>query len=539
MDWYPFFPHETPREHQQKAIDFTLDKFLSEGKKFVVIEAGTGVGKSAVGYTLGKVLTHLGITSEAYESGTYFLTTQKILQEQYVRDFGKPHGHMSSVQSSTNYRCKYYKKNNCAESLRALKTASKDSAFFRTCVFNCTYKTAKEEFLKSKESVTNFPYFLAETTYAGKIKPRQFLVIDEAHNVDTELSKFIEISVSERFCQQILKLQLPKLNTQAQAWKWINEIYAPKLNSHFKHMEKMLEKLIGTDDKLQEFVKIAKQFEILDKHNCKLRRFIDIYQKENWIFNFIDAGDKTVAKIEFKPIDIAPFAEQMLFRFGEKVIMMSATILNKSGFCELLGLEDKDVAFISLPSPFPKENRPVIVEGIGSMSAANIQSTLPNLGAAVQEILKNHKNEKGIIHCHTFRIAKFLYGFLKDRRVLIHNSQNRDIILERHMKSKKPTVLLSPSMTEGVDLSYDSSRFQIICKVPFPYLGDKLIRKKMHKWKWWYAYRTAKTIVQASGRSIRSENDSAVTYIIDSDFRKFSYRHGNLFPSSFTECIVK
>ena len=539
MDWQPFFPHQAPREHQQKAIDFALDKFLSEEKKIVVIEAGTGVGKSAVGYTLGRVLAHSGPINENYESGTYFLTTQKILQEQYVKDFGIPQGNMSSVQSSTNYQCKYHKKNSCSESLRTLKTAQKDSSFFRTCVFNCTYKNAKEAFLKSKESVTNFPYFLAETTYAGKIKPRQFLVIDEAHNIDNELSKFIEISVSDRFCKQILKLELPKLNTQVQAWKWINEIYAPKLFSHFKYMEKMLERLVGTEEKLQEFVKIAKQFEILDKYNCKLRRFIDVYQKENWVFNFIESTDRTGAKIEFKPIDIAPFAKQMLFRFGERVLMMSATILNKSGFCELLGLDEEDVSFISLPSPFPKEHRPVISEGIGSMSAANIQATLPNLGRAVKEILKGHKGEKGIIHCHTFRVAKFLHNFLNDKRILIHNSQNRNIILERHMKSKKPTVLLSPSMTEGVDLSDDSSRFQIICKVPFPYLGDKLIRKKMHKWKWWYPYQTTKTIVQASGRSIRSENDSAITYILDSDFTKFFQRHGNLFPVSFTECIVE
>ena len=373
MDWKPFFPHQVVREHQQKAIDFALDKFLEEGKKIVVIEAGTGVGKSAIGYTLGRVLAQPEPIDENYEGGTYFLTTQKILQEQYVRDFGGTQGNMVSVQSSTNYQCKYYKKNSCAESLRTLKTAPKGSNFFRTCVFNCVYKNAKEAFLKSKESVTNFPYFLAETTYAGKIRPRQFLVIDEAHNIDSELSKFIEISVGERFCKQILKLELPKLNTQVQAWKWINEIYAPKLFSHFKHMEKMLEKLIGTEEKLQEFVKIAKQFEILDKYNCKLKRFIDVYQKENWIFNFIEPTDRAGAKIEFKPIDIAPFAKQMLFRFGEKVLMMSATILNKSGFCELLGLRDEDVSFISLPSPFPKEHRPVISEGIGSMSAANIQ----------------------------------------------------------------------------------------------------------------------------------------------------------------------
>ena len=76
-------------------------------------------------------------------------------------------------------------------------------------------------------------------------------------------------------------------------------------------------------------------------------------------------------------------------------------------------------------------------------------------------------------------------------------------------------------MTEGVDLKDDLSRFQIICKVPFPYLGDKLIRKKMNKWNWWYDLQPAKTVIQSVGRSVRSETDTAVTYILDSSWERF------------------
>tara|TARA_Y100001938_G_scaffold30629_1_gene41606 strand:- start:165 stop:473 length:309 start_codon:yes stop_codon:yes gene_type:complete len=101
------------------------------------------------------------------------------------------------------------------------------------------------------------------------------------------------------------------------------------------------------------------------------------------------------------------------------------------------------------------------------------------------------------------------------------------------MKSKEATVLLSPSMTEGVDLKEDLSRFQIICKVPFPYLGDKLVRKKMNKWDWWYDLQTAKTIIQSVGRSIRSESDSAVTYILDSSWERFYGKNKKLFGPEF------
>ena len=81
----------------------------------------------------------------------------------------------------------------------------------------------------------------------------------------------------------------------------------------------------------------------------------------------------------------------------------------------------------------------------------------------------------------------------------------------------------------------DLSRFQIICKVPFPYLGDKLIRKKMNKWKWWYDLQTARTVIQAVGRSIRSETDSAVTYILDSSWERFYKNNKSMFGPEFQE----
>ena len=92
-------------------------------------------------------------------------------------------------------------------------------------------------------------------------------------------------------------------------------------------------------------------------------------------------------------------------------------------------------------------------------------------------------------------------------------------------------------MTEGVDLSDEASRFQVICKVPYPYLGDKLVKKRMHRWKWWYPMKTAKTIVQAVGRSVRSEEDYAITYILDSDWDRFFSRSKRYFPQGFKDCL--
>ena len=94
-------------------------------------------------------------------------------------------------------------------------------------------------------------------------------------------------------------------------------------------------------------------------------------------------------------------------------------------------------------------------------------------------------------------------------------------------------------MTEGVDLRDDASRFQVICKVPYPYLGDKLVTKRMHKWKWWYPLQTAKVVVQSVGRSVRSETDHAVTYILDSNWGYFYSKNRDVFPEDFRNCLRK
>ena len=42
------FPYSEIRDQQTEAIEFCMEEFKN-GKRFVVIEAGTGVGKSAIG----------------------------------------------------------------------------------------------------------------------------------------------------------------------------------------------------------------------------------------------------------------------------------------------------------------------------------------------------------------------------------------------------------------------------------------------------------------------------------------------------------
>lgn len=533
--WIKYFPYDTPREHQVLAINNIIDAF-ENGTKYFILSAGTGVGKSAIAATVSQYLIHNSpVDAEKYKKGSLFVTTQKLLQAQYEKDFYK--AGMRSIKSASNYQCSYKKGNNCSESQNELKAEDKSSRFFKACSFGCVYRKAKESFLNAYLSVTNFPYLLTESNYSGKITARQLLVVDEAHNTDAELSKFIEITASEQFATRVLKLKWPKANTQLQALKWIEDVYYPKLNSHIAHIDVMLLKYEGLKSKLEQFVSLSRQIQSMKSHRKKLELFLDVYTKDNWVFEIQDSEKRGFKKFSFKPIDIAPFSDSYLLRLGERVLFMSATIIDADNFTELVGIDPKLTQSLSLESPFPIENKPILFMPIGKMVSRDIDATLPKLVEAIKHILEEHKGEKGVIHTHTYRIANYIKNNIRSRRLIVPDASNRDQMLEKHINGSQPTVLISPSMTEGVNLEGEASRFQVLCKVPYPYMGDKLVKKKMSKWRWWLSFQTAKTIIQAVGRSIRSETDTAVTYILDADFDRFYDRNKQLFPKDFRDSL--
>jgi Rad3-related DNA helicase len=123
-----------------------------------------------------------------------------------------------------------------------------------------------------------------------------------------------------------------------------------------------------------------------------------------------------------------------------------------------------------------------------------------------------------------------------NKRLIFHTVDNRDEMLEKHIAADYPSVIVSPSMISGVDLKYEISRFQILLKIPFPFLGSEKIKKRMNK-KDWYNYKTVCDLMQACGRSVRSFDDYADTFILDSSFSDVLKYSSKFLPRWFTNSI--
>ena len=112
-------------------------------------------------------------------------------------------------------------------------------------------------------------------------------------------------------------------------------------------------------------------------------------------------------------------------------------------------------------------------------------------------------------------------------------------MLEKHYKSSKPTVLISPSLYLGVDLKDNFSRFQIIVKVPYADLTDRKISVMKQRDPNWYTWNAILKLIQAYGRSIRSKEDFANTYILDSSITYLLKQAKEMSPKWFSDAIIQ
>jgi Rad3-related DNA helicase len=255
----------------------------------------------------------------------------------------------------------------------------------------------------------------------------------------------------------------------------------------------------------------------------------------NWVINVFNK------KIIYKPLDISKYCKE-LYACAKRVLVMSATILDKDMYCKQIGMNPDEVAFISIDSDFPIENRPIYKSYLGKLNknVIDLPSTHRVIANKLCDIMKNY-NTRGIIHMPTNKLINDVLPYMEPEQrrrlyvVMNMTSQERTKVLTE-FKNNKLGVLISPSLYVGIDLKDDLSRFQIVTKIPYPSLGDRWIAKKAENNKW-YSWTTLLKVVQGCGRSVRHMDDYSNTYILDANFENILKYSNYLLPKSFKDAI--
>lgn len=507
------FPFASYRTGQREVLDQARDAFAA-GKRFVIIEAPTGTGKSAVGVTLAR---------EA--ASAFIITAQKVLQEQYLRDFPD----LALMKGRANYPCLVIDSHAAAAPCIAGRR-------FPACD-DCPYFTAKDVAIAANIATLNYAYYLAELNYSGGFGPRELLVLDEAHNCEGALMGFVQVGFSEGQLNRagLARPMPPQLGDEL-AFDFADDLL-PDLVARMRVLDAE-QKVAGTQEAELQRLR-TKQW--LDGLAQKLRLLLDSHGSGeiDWVVERFRSAEGE--SLSFKPVGVSAFAEELLFAHADKVLMLSATILDPETFLRSLGIEPEEAEFVRSDAAFAAHRRPLVLRPAARLTRHHLDKDLPRLAAAVSVLAEEHPSDKGIVHAHSYKIAGYLAENLEREqrwRVITHkNASEREAALEAHLTSREPTILITPSMTEGVDLAGDLSRWQVLCKVPYPNLGDPQVKARMQRDPDWYDWRTCLAVVQAYGRSVRSADDHAVTYLLDADFPKFIERQRRRLPEWFLEAL--
>jgi Rad3-related DNA helicase len=112
-------------------------------------------------------------------------------------------------------------------------------------------------------------------------------------------------------------------------------------------------------------------------------------------------------------------------------------------------------------------------------------------------------------------------------------------IIKEHILRTDSTVLVSPSLTMGLDLKGELGKWQIIIKLPYLPLGNKRIKMLADKDKDWYRMKMLITLIQAAGRCTRTKEDESCTYILDGLASKIINDCKDKLPKHFLDRIYR
>ena len=519
-----YFPFPSMRDGQLEVIQLVQKYLLDPDIKFILVEAGTGFGKSA-----------LALTAAGASQSAYVATANKFLQDQYVRDFSDI---MVDLKGRSNYQCdcytvpdalkptigEYY---NCANSpCRTSKDGRSKCARDGGCEYH------RQLFAAAKANITcfNFASALAFLNYLSNIfKNRNLIICDECHNIPNWITNFVGIEISLRTLKDFgFKQKIPDYDSV--------DDYASFITSIQKKITELLEDEDGLDHKLihklENFQSRLKVFDAVTNNKQDM---------ENFVLEKIYDGEVkfNINKIVFKPVVVSKIAHQYLLKHAKKVLLLSATILDFKTYVDMMGIDPKQTAIIKVPSTFPVENRPIFTHmSVGYINKNNLDYVLPDMVKVIRAIIDYYPNVKGIIHGVTYKICDYIYDNLDSNRILYPRKadQQKNYFVE-HMETERPTILLSPSMTEGVDLKYDASRVQIMVKVPYAYLGDPVLKARIKIYQNYYNMLTALNLTQAYGRSVRSDDDKCFTFMLDRCLLSFIYANSDILQSTFIQAV--
>ena len=509
------FPSPDLRSYQEEIITRIVSVFVS-GKRCVIVAAPTGFGKSYVNAAFASAVR------------SFYATPQIALINQIQND-PRLSGMFDVIMGKQNYQCYY----NPRRRVNVGKCVTEDYPC-RERFEVCPYWIRKQAARNARSVLTSLAYLISESqadeaeSYLGS---RPLVILDEAHNLEEQCLNQVAVRVTP--------FSIPLETYDSISTELANVKTDAELKAFLENVEARLRNLVENCQRIVESSGLTPvQAEDVDRAGKYLRNYENYKKsKSDWVWQ------NKNGQLTLQPVFAREFMRNLVWKRGEHYIISSATILDPEEFAQTAGLLDflrkDEIEFLTVPSTFPVENRPVIDVSVGPLSMQHAEVNMPKAIRAVEMILQK-ENGNVAIHCHSYHHQRTLIDGISEEfkpRLIVHSSRDREEKLEE-WKSSRGKVFVSVAFNEGQDWKYDMCDAQILLKVPFPDLGDPRIKRRMELgYRRWYSNQAMMEVIQAYGRAIRAEDDKARFYVVDGSLAQLIHDCWNSIPAWFKDAL--
>jgi ATP-dependent DNA helicase DinG len=550
----------TLRKEQQDCIDQIIDEIENNGIENIILNAPTGSGKSIIAMYISNYLY------EKHQKNGYILTSNLALQDQYETDFYNFNQvNFVSIKGYNNYDCSVtntsVKDGFCrSHDLPANITKKLD------CYPSCSYYKRREGAIKSPVALLNYQYWLVQKNYvqikfgSTSFKKREFIIFDESHNIDMILHNHFISFLNQNIDSELKKLYgifkkyqinhtpvffgsdynyLRINNTTSDHINKLKNIYdsCKMIRIHCNSVKDYYYNNVNlknpnmSQSMIEEIAVINGFLDFLCKLEDFLHYIVDPLELKNIVIT------KNQDSIHYNSVDSRKYFALFFHRHCPSIkIFMSATWGSNFGFImKNYSLDPSKTKVINVNPNWNYDKSPVVfMKSSGEMTFNKKQQSISRNLKILNDILTLHEKENGIIHTVNYELSNIIKDKVKNKKLIFYfNSKEKDSALEQFYRDGG--ILVGPSHFEGMNFEGDTSRFQILMKVPYMTLADSFVSEKSKRNPMWYNWKTFLTLLQGVGRSVRNDKDWCKTYIIDGSFEKFFDGNYNFFPKEFVD----
>jgi Rad3-related DNA helicase len=544
------FPFPGYRAGQGEALYEALESLFINGCDNVILDLPTGVGKSPLNVTLARVMQHLasnkrdieghfGVTLDLDRGDAFYTTPQKQLRNQLAEDEDLQE-HVAMLKARADYTCGETG-DNCDSC--SIKSDPEQSCMQQSL---CTYWNNKMKGRQAPLTALTFAMLIVDNSLPPEtpegvplsFRNRDMVIVDEGHNLENQAaSLFAGFSISPwSLPEEVFQNAGARVGWNDDRYEDVKDV-VEDINRRARNFVRNYEDNPNYDAKVES----CENF--LRKHEYAIN---EIRADRPWVVNIDETkdrnGDKT-KKIQMKPVYVDNFLNHHIWSRGKKRVISSATIPYRgkiSEWCDRIGLPGK-TNLISKTMPFPKVHRLIHTNTTtGPMSGDDEEKNWNDAMQKIREIHSHHEGENGLIHTASYKRAQEVQDSLGSDLVMVQpDDLEKDKVIEMWNESDQD-ILVSPSMVEGVDLYEDRCRWQVLLKVPFPFVGDSRVSyllNENHDWEWYFES-CSLDIQQSVGRAVRGPEpkEASSYYVIDSKFGDVKSR--TRIPNWFTDAVT-